>query len=412
MAPDGVDYYVPAAALGAALLARLPGLMRGRPSPTVLTVNALLFLPCVGFILSAPPTVTAVNRFTGISNLSALLVHCVMTAYACVTLVLLSYWKAKPEDEARTRRQVRAWWTGCCAVVAALVVLFALGDVPVEQPRNFDTYYATTPYISGMLVLYLVAYVVAGVAMALVCGDWMLEIGGRAGRGARTTVDRFLWIGLLVLVTGAVGNIVFGSFKLTAIAARWAGRDWDALNESLSPFMTVCGMVVGLGLLVPVYGPGVVDRVWRPLLAVSALRPLWRLTRRSRPTAGNGAFPSPPWYAGPEQVLLYRMTAIHDWMLDLCAYCTDEIREQSYRRAKGAGAPEREAVAIGLAAMYVAAAEARARESSPSAERCVPAMVAVCSAEREDRDLLVSISRALAAHSADDGGRPVSAVGR
>ncbi|MFE6786348.1 MAB_1171c family putative transporter [Streptomyces sp. NPDC057680] len=411
MGPGELDSYLPAAVLGAALLARLPGLLRGWRSPTVRTVNALLFLPCLGFVLSAPPTVTAVNRFTGISNVSALLVHCVMTAYACATLVLLTHWRSGSEDQARTRRRVRTWRTGCCVVIAALVVLFALGDVPVEQPRNFDTYYAATPYISGMLVLYLLAYVVAGVAMALVCGNWMRDIGRTADRGSRTTVDRFLWIGLLVLATGAVGNIVFGSFKLTAIAARWAGRDWDALNESLSPFMAVCGMVIGFGLMVPVYGPGLVDRVWRPLLHIHALRPLWQLVRRSLPTAGKRPFPAPSWYAGPEQVLLYRMTAVHDWMLDLSAYCADEIRERSYLRAKGAGAPEREAVAAGLAAMYVAAADVRAREPAPLTERCAPVVVAVCSAGREDRDLLVSISRALAAYSADDGGRSASAVG-
>lgn len=411
MAPDGIDCYVPAAVLGAAVLARLPGLVRGRRSPTVRTVNILLLLPCLGFVLSAPPTVTAVNRFTGVSNLSALLVHCLMTAYACASLVLLNYWKGQSEDCARARRRARAWWTGCCAVIVTLTVLFALGDVPVEQPRNFDTYYATTPYISGMLVLYLLAYVIAGVAMARVCGKWMLDIRGRTADGTRTAVDRFLRAGLLVLVLGSVGNIVFSSVKLTAIAARWAGRDWDALNESLSPFMAVCGMVVGLGLLVPVYGPGLVDRVVHPLTDLHALRPLWRLARRSRPADRSRAFPSPPWYAGPEQVLLYRMTAIHDWMLDLSGYCADEVRERSYRRAKGAGAPAREAVAAGLAAMYVAAADARAREPEPPTERCAPAVVAVCTAEREDRDLLVSISRALAARPAAEAERSRSAVG-
>ncbi|MGW5849711.1 DUF6545 domain-containing protein [Streptomyces sp. NPDC055254] len=407
---EGADYYLPAAVLGAALLAKWPSLQRGWRSPTVRTVNALLFLPCAGFVLSSPPTITAVNRLTGICNLSALLVHCIMTAYACASLLLLDYWRGKSGEVARTRRRARVWKTGCFVVIVALAGLFALGDVPVERPRDFDTYYATTPFISEMLVLYLLTYIAAGAATTIVCWNWLIDIGRRTARGTRTAVDRPLRIGLLVLVIAALANIVFGLFKLTAIAARWAGRDWDALNESLSPFISASGMMVGVGLLVPAYGPGLIDRVWHPVRAVSALRPLWRLVRRSGLATGSRMFLPPPWYAGPEQVLLYRMTTVHDWMLELCVHCTDDVREAAYRRAKEGGAAEREAVAAGLAAMFTAAAQARARTAEPAAEQNVVAVAAVRSAEAADRDLLVSISRALASASGRTAGSRRSAV--
>ncbi|MER5931020.1 DUF6545 domain-containing protein [Streptomyces sp. NPDC002054] len=397
MIHEGADYYLPAAVLGAALLAKSPALLRGWRCATVRTVNALLFLPCAGFILASPPTVSAVNRLTGISNFSALLVHCIMTAIACASLLLLEYWRGESGDYARTRRRARVWKTGCLVVIVALAALFALGDVPVERPQDFDTYYATTPFITEMLVLYLLAYVAAGAATAVVCWSWLLDIGRRAAHEPKTAVDRPLRIGLLVLVIAALANIVCGLFKLTAIAARWAGRDWDVLNESLSPFMSASGMMIGVGLLVPAYGPGLIDRVWHPLLGIRALRPLWRLVRRSGLTPGSRMFLPPPWYAGPEQVLLYRMTTIHDWMLELCVHCTDEVRELAYRQAKESGATEREAVAAGLAAMFTAAADARARSAAPAAEQNTLAVAAVRSAEAEDRDLLVSISRALAA---------------
>ncbi|MFF3090525.1 DUF6545 domain-containing protein [Streptomyces nojiriensis] len=408
---QGVDYYVAAAALGAALLAKFPGLLRGWADPTVRTVNALLFLPCAGLVLSAPPTITAVNRLSGVSNLSALLVHCIMTAYACASLLLLNHWRGESGDRDRARRRVRTWKAGCCVVIVAQVVLFSLGRVLVERPRDFDTYYATTPFISEMLVLYLLAYVVAGVATAVVCRKWMCEIGRGTAPGTRTAVDRSLRVGLLVLVIGAVGNVVIGSFKLTAIAARWAGRDWDALNESLPPFVSICGMVIAGGFLTPVYGPRLIDRVWHPLLTVRALRPLWGLARRLGPTARSSMLLSPPWYAGPEQVLLYRMTTIHDWMLELCAYCTDEIREQAYRQAKDGGAPEREAVAAGLAAMFQTAADARTRESERGTGQSLLAMAALRSAEQENRDLLVSISSAVAtAHGRSASRRSTTAA--
>ncbi|MGW2561588.1 MAB_1171c family putative transporter [Streptomyces sp. NPDC001514] len=397
MVQQGVNYYIPAAVLGTALLAKLPALLRGWHSATVRTVNALLFLPCAGFVFSAPPTVTAVNRLTGVSNLSALLVHCIMTAFSCASLVLLDYWRGESSEYVRTRRRVRTWKIACCVVIVTLAGLFALGDVPVERPRDFDTYYATTPFIREMLVLYLVAYVAGAAATTVACWNWLLDIGRRTVHEKKTAVDRCLRVGLLVLMTGALANIIFGLFKLAAVAARWTGRNWDALNQSLSPFISVSGIMVGVGLLVAAYGPGLIDRVWHPLRGTTALRPLWRLVRRPGPTPGNRMFPPPPWYAGPEQVLLYRMTTIHDWMLELCVYCTDEVRERAYRQAKEGGAPEREAVAAGLAAMFKAAADARAHTSPPAAERSVLAVAAVRSAEAEDRNLLVSISRALAA---------------
>lgn len=396
MMHQGTDYYVPAAVLGAALLAKLPALLRGWRSPTVRTVNLLLFLPCAGFVFSSAPTITAVNRLTGISNLSALLVHCIMTAYSCASLVLLDHWRGGSGEYARTCRRVRVWKIGCCAVIVALVGLFALGEVPVERPRDFDMYYASTPFISAMLVLYLLAYVAAGVATTVVCWKWIRDIDRRTVQETKTAVDRSLRVGLLVLVIAALGNIVFGSFKLTAIAARWTGRDWDALNDAMVPLITVSGMTIGVGLLVPAYGPGLFDRVWNPLLGLTALRPLWRLVCRPGPTFRNEMFLPPPWYAGPEQVLLYRMTTIHDWMLELRAYCTEEVRELAYRRVKASGAPEREAVAAGLAAMFEAAAADRARRSPAGTEQGVLAAAAVRAAEAQDRDLLVSISRALA----------------
>ncbi|MFJ9078150.1 hypothetical protein ACIRO3_23345 [Streptomyces sp. NPDC102278] len=59
------------------------------------------------------------------------------------------------------------------------------------------------------------------------------------------------------------------------------------------------------------------------------------------------------------------------------------------------GATEREAVAAGLAAMFEAAADDRARKATPENEQNHLVVAAMRSAEAEDRDLLVSISLAL-----------------
>ncbi|MET8754350.1 DUF6545 domain-containing protein [Streptomyces sp. NPDC004667] len=358
-------------------------------------MNVLLFLPCVGYFLASTPTIRAVNRITGISNLSALLVYCILTAYACTCLVLLEYWKGGSGYRDSRRRRVRTWKIGCCAVIVAMVGLFALGDVPVERVHDFDTYYAATPFITEMLLLYLLTYVAAAAAMTVVCWNWIVSIDRKTEHEPKTTVDRSLRVGLLVLVLASMANIIFGLFKLTAIGARWAGRDWDALSTGLSPFMSVSGVVVSLGLLVPAYGTGLIDRVWNPLLAIAALRPLWRLVRLSGPAPGNAMLFTPAWYTGPEQILLYRMTTIHDWMLELCAHCEEGVRELAYREAKGNGASERQAVAAGLAAMFTVAADGRAHQPPSEAEQSMLVVAALKAAEAEDPDLLVSISRAL-----------------
>ncbi|MFD9334448.1 DUF6545 domain-containing protein [Streptomyces sp. NPDC060028] len=408
---EGVNYYVPAAVLAVALLAKLPALLRGWRSPMIRTVNFVLFLPCAGFVFSAPPTVSLVNRLSGISNLSALLVHCILTAYSCACLVLTEHWRGDSRADTGTRQRVRGWIRGCRLVIAAIVGLFCLGEAPVERPRDFDTYYATTPFIREMLVLYLLAYVVAALATTVVCWDWTVDISRNKGREGRTPVDGSLRVGLLVLVLASLANIIFGVFKLTAIAARWAGRDWDALNDSVAPFISTSGVMVGFGFLVPVFGPRLIERVWQPFLTVVALRPLWRLVRHQSTASRNRVLLTTPWYSGPEQLLVYRMTHIHDWMLDLCAYCTDEVRRLAHRRAKEDGFEEREAVALGLAAMFKAAAHDRARESPADEDQSVLAALALRSAEAQHRGLLVAISRALPA-APDRAGLPGRSLAR
>ncbi|MGW3664796.1 hypothetical protein [Streptomyces sp. NPDC005141] len=59
-------------------------------------------------------------------------------------------------DSGRARRVSRVGITVCALVYVALFVLFALGDAPLERRRDLDVYYANTPYISAMIIMYLV----------------------------------------------------------------------------------------------------------------------------------------------------------------------------------------------------------------------------------------------------------------
>lgn len=407
---DGVNYYVPAVALGVVLLAKLPALVRGWRSPMVRAVNALLAMACAAFAFSAPPTIVVVNRFTGISNFSAPLVYCILCAYSCACLVLVENWREDSRVETRTRRRVLAWVLAYGLVIAAIIGCFVVGDAPVERLRDFDTYYATTPFIREMLVLYMVAHTVAAFATTVVCWRWALDISRETHETAVSTTGRSLKIGLILLVVGFLVNGVFGVAKLTAVGARWAGHDWDVLNRMAGSFISLNAGVCMCGFLLPVFGPWLVERVWRPWRTFAALRPLSALVGPPGEGPGKQMFLTTPWYSSPEQLLMYRLTNIRDGMLRLRAYCDDEVREAAHREAVARGASDRDAVATGLAVMFGAAAADRIRKSPAEEFRSSRAALELRAAEAEDRDLMTRMARVLTAVPACRDRRPSPAA--
>ncbi|MEV7413704.1 DUF6545 domain-containing protein [Streptomyces sp. NPDC089919] len=387
---EGVNYYVPATAMGIALLAKLPALLRGWRNPMVRTVNTVLLTASACFAFSAPPTITVVNRLTGVSNFSAPLVYCILCAFSCACLVLMENWRADSRVDARTRRRIRIWMACYCLVILAIIGCFTLGEAPSERLRDFDTYYADTPFIREMIVLYLLAHIVAACATTIVCCQWALEISRDLGGKKASSVGNSLQAGLVVLAVGFVCNLIFGVLKLTGVLMHSA-----ALNEGVAPFISLDGMVVTFGFLLPVFGPWLTERVWRPCRTFAALSPLRALIR---PPAGAGSvLLTAPWYAGPEQRLMYRMTTINDWLLELRGYCADGVREDARRAAEAGGAGEREAAVVGLAAMFETAVRDRDRGAPADPAQSAAAIRSLRAAEAEHGDLLVRISRALPA---------------
>lgn len=68
---NGKDYYIPAAAMAVSLAFKLPALRDNWRDPLLRSVVALLTLAGAVFAFAAPPTIAAVNRWTGIANVSA-----------------------------------------------------------------------------------------------------------------------------------------------------------------------------------------------------------------------------------------------------------------------------------------------------------------------------------------------------
>ncbi|MER5961525.1 MAB_1171c family putative transporter [Streptomyces sp. NPDC002057] len=388
-----MNLYIPAVALGIVLCVKLPSLVRRRHSPVVRSVNAVIFLQASAFFFSAPPTISFVNEATGVSNFSAVLVYCLLSAYACACRVLLENWRGGVEALPLTRRRVRRWLWGHGVVTVLLIGCFVRGEAPVERRHDFETYYAGTPFIREMMLLCLFAVTAAAAAAAVACWRWARDIRGEASE-RRTPAGDMLRVGLTVLAVGFLTNVTYGAAKLAAIVAVWNGRDWEPLNRAAMSFACLGTLLVAAGFLIPIVGPWLAAQVFGPLRTLRALGPLRRAMGRSGGPGGRMRLPT-PWSAGPGRRLTDRMTDIHDRMLELGAYCSDEVRARACDEARRGGGTEAESVAAGLAAMFTAAADARARGLPADGEQGVTAVRALRAAEAEHRDLLVGISRAL-----------------
>ncbi|MEU3917603.1 DUF6545 domain-containing protein [Streptomyces sp. NPDC029004] len=403
-----MNLYIPAAALGIVLAVKLPSLVRRWRSPMVRSVNAVIFLQAAAFFFSAPPTITVVNEMSGVSNFSAVLVYCILSAYACACRVLMENWREDVEVLAHTRRRVRRWIWGHVVVTILLIGCFVLGEAPVERQRDFETYYANTPFMREMVLLCLLAVTAAAAAAAAACWNWARDIRRECPQ-RKTPAEGLLRIGLTVLAVGFLTNVTYGVAKLVAVVAAWSGRDWEPLNRAAVSFACLGTLLIAVGFLIPIAGPWIAARVFGPLWTLRSLGPL----RRTLCRAGGPRGPvrlSTPWNAGPGRRLTDRMTDIHDRMLELGAYCSEEVRADAYARAREGGRTEAESVAFGLAAMFTAAADARALAMPADKEQGVVAVRALRAAEAEYRDLLVGISRALPALPVMPHGAPAGAA--
>lgn len=339
-------YYVPSAAMVIVLLLKGRTVLRAWHDPLLRSVYALLFLSVLVFLFAAPPTIGWVNRVTGVPNISAPLVYCLLSAFSASCLVLIINWRGGPPEA--TRRASRRWIVGYTVVIVATAVLFALGDTPEQRLRDFDTHYADTPFIREMIVLYLVALAVSNIAMNMVCWPWALQVRG------------WLQVGLLVIVTGFFCNIAFAATKLTAVVARWNGGNLDHLSTYVAPAMAAAAEIVtAAGFCIPLAFQRVGD-VWSTWSTYRRLRPLWR---ELAPLSdhGDGAVRI-AWWSPAELRVTQRESDIHDGMLSLYPYFDPAVRASAYEAAHAAGSSPEGAQAEADAAMVTAALRARAAD--------------------------------------------------
>ncbi|MBT2470179.1 hypothetical protein J7E97_20440 [Streptomyces sp. ISL-66] len=373
---NGQDYYIPAAAMATALAFKLPALRHNWRDPLLRSVCALLTLAGSVFTFAAPPTIEAVNRWTGIPNFSAPLVYCLITAFSAACLVLIVNWRGGPPEQ--TRRVSRRWILGYAAVIVMLTLLFSLGEAPQERLRDFDTYYAGTPFMRELIALYLLAHNVAAFVMVAMCWRWSLQVRG------------WLRVGLMIIVVGYLFNLSYDATKMTAVVARWSGHDLDWLSTSVAPPVASLGALVSaVGFVLPLVCQRLSDSM-RNWATYRRLGTLWHEVRTAGPEGAPGVRMA--WWSAAELRMIQRESDIHDGFLHLGPYFDQGHRDEALSRALAAGADEETARAVADASMVAAAV--RARSADPEGRVIGASEEGAPQAADGPRDL-VRISRAL-----------------
>ncbi|MEV8531736.1 MAB_1171c family putative transporter [Streptomyces sp. NPDC051211] len=348
---DHSGYWILASAMWIACLIKAPGLRHQRGNPLYVTVCAVLLLGGIAYCCANPDVIGFVNEVTGVPNFSAPLVYSLLTAESAMILTLLVYWREGPEEKAR--RAARRWQAVYGLVVVAVIVLFAVGQAPVEQRTDFDTYYAGTPYIREMILLYLTAHTGAALMATVLCIRWFAGVTG----------PPWLRRGLRVLILGFALNFGMDFAKFAAIGARWAGRDWDVLNTRVAPlFAFACSLCTALGFVLPVVG-GRVSGTVSAVRTFVRLGPLWRALRRAAP-AVVPSLPVPWWEI--DLRLTRRVAEVQDGRLALRPYRDAAVAEDASVRARAAGLSG-EAAAAAVEAAVLAAAIAASMAASKAA---------------------------------------------
>jgi hypothetical protein len=229
-------------------------------------------------------------------------------------------------------------------ILVGIAVTFALGRTPVERRTDLDTYYATTPFIAEMIVLYLAGHLAAVSVTAVSALRWARQVRG------------WLRAGMITLGVGSLCGAGYSLTKFAAVTARWAGRDWTQLGTTVSPVAAGLGAVLTVvGVLIPLTGPRL-TQWWQARRTYADLEPLEHelaelLTRRAL------RLPRPRW-SSPETLLVWRQTSIHNALGHLDAFFDRALYERTLElAARRTDDPER-AEAVAWAAVVVAAVAA------------------------------------------------------
>ncbi|MFD4933456.1 MAB_1171c family putative transporter [Streptomyces virginiae] len=346
-----IPYVIPAVVLIVAFSIKAPAMLRYWKNPLLRAVGGLLLVAAAVFIFAYPPMIGWVNELIGIPNIAAPWVYTILTTYCGACLVLVLYWRGG--NPTAMKRSIWTVVSVYATVIVAFWVLFIFAEVPVERLRDLDTYYANTPYMREIIVLYLVAHSVACLTSGILTWNWLRR------------VDGLLRAGLVLMVIGYALNLVYDAVKYTAIIARWTGHNLDTLSTDVAPPVAcLCAIFIAVGFILPHAGQGIQES-WEERRQYRRLGPLWQELHTLQP---NAAIVRLPFRSAMSLKLIQRRSDIGDALLRLDAHFDDSFREQVYADTVAPDASEadqRAAAAVADAAAIVAAVAAIRADEPP-----------------------------------------------
>ncbi|MFE2075859.1 MAB_1171c family putative transporter [Streptomyces misionensis] len=350
-----ISFWVPTALLTAALLLKLPTIVRLWRDPLLRAVGGVLVLAAAVFVFCMPSMIAWLNRLTGVANFAAPWCYSLITANSGACLLFIVTWRdGLPERSARTRRTTRWVVSVYSGVIALLWVLFLLADVPVERVRDLDTYYARTPFMCEEILLYLLAHAVACALSLRLIRDWAGDRG----------LDAWLRWGLRLLGGGYALSLLYDGAKLGAVVARWCGRSPDWLSTNLAPpVASLAAILLAAGFILPHAGQALHDRL-RLRLAHHRLGPLYRLLR----DAGGDPGPRFALRAPAGLRLTRRETFIRDALLPLARRLDAGLERRAYAAAVSLGHDPARARALAAAVGVLDAIERGRGGAAPAAD--------------------------------------------
>jgi hypothetical protein len=270
--------YFGGALAGAAAFAFKLRRMRGWGTPQLWTMCLAYLFAATMLWGASPSTIAMLNEATGIPNFTAVFVYCLNVAFAGTALSLAMFWRF---SAARAWPRVRLIAGGYLVAIVAIVVLFAMSEVPVERQVDFMTFYANQPTVAAFLLIFAVATAAGEGFISYGCLKW-----ARSG-----DYDDRPWLRRGLLLFGIATGMAFLQYlvNIAAICLAAAGLHWlDAVNTILPIIIVVPGMPVAVtAVVLPVWGPRLLvlrDRArrWR---AFRTLRPMHRALSAADPGA-------------------------------------------------------------------------------------------------------------------------------
>lgn len=338
-------------------------LWRLRQDPgNVALAGLAAYLACFvsAFTFATPAVYSKVGELTGVTNLATLVVYVSVIGTALAQTAVQAWWLYPRSRAVPAIRRRLAFFA---ATLTAMAVLFALAPVDdAEHPVDFDAHYAATPLAAAFLLVYLTAFSIMQLDLALT-----------SRRCARAVADQ-TWLrrGLLTVAAGGLVSQGYATIKAGTLIGLWAGPHevLARANIQAAPIAaSLAALLITSGWIIPVWERQL-DALsgWLRLLRTyQRLYPLW--VDLSRATDMVYALDTPSfrladtWHAARDvKMRTYRLIIeIHDARLALRPYVDPAEADRARRSGEHIGLAGVELAAVVEAATIAAAITVKRR---------------------------------------------------